>query len=100
LKRGSVLGLLGENGCGKTTCIQILSGEVKPNFGNFNNESTTADIIKFYRGTLLQNYFIDLYKGKLKIIVKRQNLNYVNGKVEDLFDGLMSEKKKYIILNI
>ena len=34
---GTVLGLLGQNGIGKTTTLKVLSGEVKPNLGNFEN---------------------------------------------------------------
>src|SRR5512143_3890018 len=34
---GTVLGLLGQNGIGKTTTLKVLSGEIKPNLGNFQS---------------------------------------------------------------
>jgi ATP-binding cassette subfamily E protein 1 len=36
MQQGSVLGLLGPNGIGKSTALNILSGKLKPNFGKFN----------------------------------------------------------------
>lgn len=83
-KRGNILGIIGENGTGKTTCIKILSGELIPNFGKFNINTSTSEIIKYYRGSPLQNYFTELYKNKLKIVVKKQNFDIEeNQNVED-----------------
>ena len=31
---GTVLGLLGQNGIGKSTTLKVFSGEIKPNLGN------------------------------------------------------------------
>ena len=72
---GSVLGLLGTNGIGKSTAINILSGKINPNFGNLEkNIPTKKDIINYYRGSDLQNYFNKLYKKNLKISIKPQNI--------------------------
>ena len=38
-KRGYVVGLLGKNGIGKSTIINILSGNVRPNFGDYDKSS-------------------------------------------------------------
>src|ERR1035438_5270251 len=38
LKKGEVLGLLGDNGAGKSTLIKILSGFQKQNEGNMRSE--------------------------------------------------------------
>ena len=73
---GSVLGLLGTNGIGKSTAINILSGSIIPNFGKFDKEKPTKkEIINYYRGCELQNYFNKLYKNKLKISIKPQDIN-------------------------
>jgi ATP-binding cassette subfamily E protein 1 len=34
---GLVLGLVGQNGIGKTTALKLLSGEIKINLGNYEN---------------------------------------------------------------
>jgi len=88
-KRGSVLGLIGANGCGKTTCLKILCDQIKPNFGQFNqkNKISDAKIIKYFRGSQLQNYFNELYSGSLSIIIKPQYIeqyhNQLTGTVEE-----------------
>ncbi|MCL5070688.1 MAG: ATP-binding cassette domain-containing protein [Actinobacteria bacterium] len=44
LKRGEILGLLGDNGAGKSTLIKILSGAIVPNKGEIYFEGSPADI--------------------------------------------------------
>ncbi|MHA1221514.1 MAG: 4Fe-4S binding protein, partial [Candidatus Heimdallarchaeota archaeon] len=36
-KEGSCIGILGPNGIGKTTAIKILSGQLKPNLGEYED---------------------------------------------------------------
>lgn len=48
IREGSVVGLLGPNGIGKSTIIRILSGELKPNMGNYEEETSWEDIINFF----------------------------------------------------
>jgi ABC-type Mn2+/Zn2+ transport system ATPase subunit len=54
---GQVLGLLGSNGIGKSTVMDIMSGKTKPNLGNLESPPVWADILSYYRGSELQNYF-------------------------------------------
>ena len=44
LKRGEILGLLGDNGAGKSTLIKILSGAVVPNHGEIYIEGKPVNI--------------------------------------------------------
>jgi ATP-binding cassette subfamily E protein 1 len=88
-KKGKVLGLIGQNGIGKSTMLKILSGDIRINFGRFNDDVPKDDeIINFFKGSELQQYFADLQKENLKIIHKPQDItnipNYVSGKVYDL----------------
>jgi translation initiation factor RLI1 len=71
-QRGRVLGLLGANGVGKSTAVGILSGTIKPNLGQFKNPPGWADIIRFYRGSALQNYFREIVQGNVTASVKPQ----------------------------
>jgi len=87
---GTVLGLLGQNGIGKTTTLKVLSGEVKPNLGEFENQPEWGEIIQFYRGSTLQEYFQRISEGKLKVAHKPQYVDKipkaVSGKVSDLLE--------------
>ena len=86
-KAGKITGLLGENGIGKSTAIEILSGLQVPNLGNVDAEVRWAEIIKRYAGSELQNYFDKLSKGKIKVSYKPQ---YVDA-IPKFFDGTVSE---------
>ena len=50
LKKGYVVGLLGKNGIGKSTIVNILSGNLRPNFGNYDRGITSEDIIDKFQG--------------------------------------------------
>ncbi|UCE96958.1 MAG: ribosome biogenesis/translation initiation ATPase RLI [Candidatus Bathyarchaeota archaeon] len=95
--QGTVLGLLGQNGIGKSTAIQILSGEIKPNLENFDNPPEWAEIIKHYRGSILQEYFSKLSQGFLKVSHKPQYVDkiprVITGKVHELLEKLDERDK-------
>jgi ATP-binding cassette subfamily E protein 1 len=80
-KEGSVLGLLGRNGIGKSTAVRLLSGQEKLNLGKDANDD---DIKQFFSGNEILRYFEGL-KDK-KIAYKPQNLSQlaVDVKVMDL----------------
>ncbi len=87
---GKVLGLLGQNAMGKSTSMKILSGQLKPNFGDYKNPPDWDEIIKHFRGTALQNYFKSLANGKLKVVLKPQYVDaiprVVKGQVAEIID--------------
>jgi len=88
-KKGKVLGLIGQNGIGKSTLLKILSNELKLNFGKFKEDIPDwYDIINHYKGSELQQYFLDLKDEKVSIIHKPQNITtipkFVSGSVYDL----------------
>jgi len=88
-KKGKVLGLIGQNGIGKSTMLKILSGELKMNLGRFENGVPDDDeIINFFKGSELQQYFSHLKKKKINIIHKPQNITqipkFISGKVYEL----------------
>jgi len=56
LKKGSVVGLMGRNGIGKSTLLNILSGNIKPNFGNYESDLQWDEIIKNFQGTELKPF--------------------------------------------
>ncbi|KAK4143240.1 uncharacterized protein C8A04DRAFT_37602 [Dichotomopilus funicola] len=74
---GNVLGLVGTNGIGKSTALKILSGKLKPNLGRFDNPPDWEDVIKYFRGSELQNYFTKLLEDDLKAVVKPQYVDQI-----------------------
>lgn len=74
-KKGSVLGILGKNGAGKTTALRILTGEIIPNFGGY--QTSKSDVVAYFRGKELQRYFSELYASRLKVAVKPQYLDHL-----------------------
>ena len=90
--QGVVLGLLGQNGIGKSTAIKILSNEIKLNLGNYDNPPYWTDIIRHYRGSALQEYFQKLSQNNLKVVHKPQYVDKipraVSGKVYELLEKL------------
>jgi len=94
---GMVLGLLGQNGIGKTTTLKILSGETKLNLGNYQNPPDWEEIVKHFRGSTLQEYFQKMAEGKLKVSHKPQYVDkipkVVSGNVGDLLEKVDERKK-------
>jgi len=94
--QGIVLGLLGQNGIGKTTTLKVLSGEVKPNLGDFQKPPEWTEIIQHYRGSTLQEYFQRISENNLKVAHKPQYVDKipkaVSGKVSELLEKVDERK--------
>lgn len=74
---GQVLGLVGTNGIGKSTALKILSGKLKPNLGRYDNPPDWEEILKYFRGSDLQNYFTKILEDDLKAVVKPQYVDQI-----------------------
>lgn len=74
---GQVLGLVGTNGIGKSTALKILSGKLKPNLGRYDDPPEWTDIIKYFRGSELQNYFTKVLEDDMKAIIKPQYVDNI-----------------------
>jgi len=94
---GTVLGLLGQNGIGKTTTLKVFSGEIKPNLGKYDNPPDWPEIIQYYRGSSLQDYFQKISEKKLKVSSKPQYVDKIPkaiaGKVGDLLEKVDERKQ-------
>ena len=72
-KKGTVIGLLGRNGMGKSTIINILAGNIRPNLGKYdNNQLAWDDILDNFRGTELKSHFEKIASGTLRVSIKPQ----------------------------
>ena len=74
---GIVLGLLGQNGIGKSTALKILSGEIKLNLGRYENPPDWPEIIEYFRGSTLQTYFQGMSQKALKVVLKPQYVDKI-----------------------
>ncbi len=103
-KSKMVVGLIGQNGVGKSTAIKILSGKLKPNLGMLEKDVPMEEIMEMFKGSELQNYFTDLGKGTVKVAYKPQNIDEIpkmwTGKVVELFAKMGNEKKLEELKNI
>lgn len=87
---GCVLGLVGTNGIGKSTALKILAGKQKPNLGRYNDVPEWTEILTYFRGSELQNYFTKILEDDLKAVIKPQYVDQipraVKGSVQTLID--------------
>jgi len=107
-KLGQVTGLVGQNGSGKSTTLNILQGNLKPNLGRFDNPPDWDEIIENYRGTEIQSYFERLANEDLKTILKPQNVDklprVIKGNVSEVIEkvdekGIKNEIKDIFSLS-
>lgn len=107
IREGSVVGILGPNGIGKSTIIRMLSGELKPNLGKYDEEVSWEEIVSYFKGSQLQLYFKKLSEGELKVVHKPQMVDllpkFVNGNVQKLMEsvderGVMEDVMDYLEL--
>jgi ATP-binding cassette subfamily E protein 1 len=94
---GTVLGLLGQNGIGKTTTLKILSSDFKLNLGDFKEPPGWDKIIQHFRGSTLQEYFRKMAQGQLKVSQKPQYVDkipkVVSGTVGKLLEKVDERNK-------
>ncbi|MEM0372520.1 MAG: ATP-binding cassette domain-containing protein, partial [archaeon] len=103
LKTG-VVGLVGPNGIGKSTLLNIMAGALVPNLGDYERGGDWNKVIAAYKGTEMQQYFEKLSNNDVRLSYKPQEVSkipsYFRGSVEDLLykadengeiDGLVKE---------
>jgi ATP-binding cassette subfamily E protein 1 len=86
-RKGEVVGLLGRNGMGKSTVVNILSGKLKPNLGRYENPPEWDDIFKHYSGTELKQHFQKIEKNEIRASIKPQQIHHL----AEAFDGTGNE---------
>jgi ATP-binding cassette subfamily E protein 1 len=86
-KANAVVGLIGPNGVGKSTVMNVLSGNLKPNTGIFGSVPW-KEIIARFKGTELQDYLLRLSEGRIKAAYKPQHVDLIpkhySGRVLDV----------------
>ncbi len=86
-RKGEVVGLLGRNGMGKSTVVNILSGKLKPNLGRYEDPPEWNEIFKHYSGTELKNHFQKIEQNEIRASIKPQQIH----RLAEAFDGTGNE---------
>ena len=89
---GVVLGLVGTNGIGKSTALKILAGKQKPNLGRFSDPPDWTEILAYFRGSELQNYFTKILEDDLKAVIKPQYVDQIPRAVKGSVQMLLDKK--------
>lgn len=89
---GQILGLVGTNGIGKSTALNVLAGKLKPNLGKFNDPPDWAEILTFFRGSELQNFFTKILEDHLKAIIKPQYVDQIPKAIKGTVDELLKKR--------
>ncbi len=101
-KKDMTIGILGSNGIGKTTALNILSGNILPNLGK--ESATQKEILDYFKGKETWNFFQDMFNRKIKVSYKPQYIEKIpkmfKGKVKDLLSKIGDYSKVAEELNI
>jgi len=88
-RRGRVTGVLGSNGIGKSTAVNILSNRIIPSLGH--DIDNWEDVVEAFAGTELYNYFSALTSGEKRSAQKPQYVDLIprefSGTVRELLAG-------------
>ena len=94
---GKVTGILGPNGIGKSTAINILSGTLKPNLGK--GRIGWEEILDYYAGSTLHEYLEGVSQKKIKTSQKPQYVDMIPKKFKGKVRELLSKTDERGILN-
>jgi len=100
IETGSITGIIGQNGAGKTTAINILSGSLIPNLGNYDTKGNIDKVIEYYKGKSIQSYFLEIKNKKMAVAYKIQKVEdipkYFNKRIIDLLTASAGQEKENV----
>ena len=73
-KEKGIVALVGRNGIGKTTLLDILAGKIIPNFFDFSRKYSLSEVAEKVKNRELKNYFESLAKNGHSVSYKVQNV--------------------------
>jgi ATP-binding cassette subfamily E protein 1 len=99
-KKGAVTGLVGRNGMGKSTIVNILSGNLKPNLGRYDSEDVPwDDVLKTFQGTELKAHFEKIASGSLRASIKPQMVSLIPKAFPGLTRDLLTKYDERKVMN-
>jgi len=72
VKPGEVVGLVGRNGVGKSTALNILAGLLVPNMGDYGREASWDGVVKYLSGREMKSHFERVASGEATVSIKPQ----------------------------
>ncbi|RLF49823.1 MAG: ribosome biogenesis/translation initiation ATPase RLI [Thermoplasmata archaeon] len=75
--KGEVVGILGENGTGKTTAINILAGMLIPNLGFYDKKVDWDFVLEGMRSTEVRHYLRSVANKEIRASLKPQQIEYI-----------------------
>ncbi|MFX0064451.1 MAG: ribosome biogenesis/translation initiation ATPase RLI [Candidatus Hermodarchaeota archaeon] len=97
---GNVTGIIGENGIGKTSILNILAGKLKPNGGHLTEEGFEQFLIDLTTPGMAR-FLEDVHSDKLRVALKPQNLaglKEYGATPQEMFDGQSIENPEIVNL--
>ncbi|KAJ3208659.1 Fe-S cluster-binding ribosome biosynthesis protein [Entophlyctis luteolus] len=82
------------NGIGKSTALKILAGKVKPNLGRYADPPEWQEILRYFRGSELQNYFTKILEDNLVAVIKPQFVDSIPKAVKGVVIDLLKKKSQ------
>lgn len=109
ISQGSVIGLVGDNGTGKTTLMKLISGILQPNAGKIVNEFNSVGVLieepALYKDmTVMANlkFYCKLYERDYQIINEYKDIlgvgMYLNKRASNLSLGMKQRVGLFIAL--
>ncbi len=90
-KHNAVIGLIGPNGTGKSTVLNILSGNLKPNSGILGSKASWEQILERFRGTELHEYLERLSEVEIKAGLKPQQVDLIPKLLKGKVSGVLKK---------
>ena len=72
--------------------FSFFSGKLKPNLGRFNDPPDWTEILTYFRGSELQNYFTKVLEDDLKAFIKVQYVDQIPKAVKGTVQALLDKK--------
>jgi ATP-binding cassette subfamily E protein 1 len=97
IEQGTVIGILGENGIGKSTILKILFGQIVPNLGRVDASPSRDEVLRYLRGSTTMDVLKGIWEDKIKVSYKPQHVDIipkvVSGRVKDLISKVVEMNK-------
>ena len=92
-----VTGILGKNGIGKSTALEVIAGILEPNLGNWNKKPDFKELINYFKGTEMQIFLEKMKKNEVILSYKPQQVDLIpkkfKGTVKKLLKNVDEQSK-------